>query len=429
MNSQLLKKENSVVTLKLVVSSDKFKEGIDYAYKKLRNKINIPGFRKGKAPKKIIETQYGKGVFYEEAINHVFPAAYKSALDELQIDPVDQPSIEDVSEIVEGQDVEITVSVAVKPEVKLGEYKGVNVEKANTELKEEDIDAELSKMQEQASRFVNVEDRAVQENDMTVIDFEGFVDGVAFAGGKGENYNLVIGSNTFIPGFEEQLVGKSLNEEVEVNVSFPAEYHAENLAGKEAMFKVTVKEIKFKEMPELDDEFAKDVSEFDTLAELKEDIKAKLVEDLAKKDESENRNKTIDKVTENAEVEIPEVMVHAEVENMIKDFEMRLMYQGMNLDSYLKFTNSTREGLKEQMQEEAKIRVKTSLVLEAIGKAENIEVTEDDVEAFIVDMAKTYNMDLDKFKENINAVEKENMKDNVVLKKTIDLLYDNAVIA
>lgn len=429
MNSQLLKKENSVVTLKLVVSSDKFKEGIDYAYKKLRNKINIPGFRKGKAPKKIIETQYGKGVFYEEAINHVFPAAYKSALDELQIDPVDQPSIEDVSEIVEGQDVEITVSVAVKPEVKLGEYKGVNVEKTNTELKEEDIDAELSKMQEQASRFVNVEDRAVQENDMTVIDFEGFVDGVAFAGGKGENYNLVIGSNTFIPGFEEQLIGKSLNEEVEVNVSFPTEYHAENLAGKEAMFKVTVKEIKFKEMPELDDEFAKDVSEFDTLAELKEDIKAKLVEDLAKKDESENRNKTIDKVTENAEVEIPEVMVHAEVENMIKDFEMRLMYQGMNLDSYLKFTNSTREGLKEQMQEEAKIRVKTSLVLEAIGKAENIEVTEDDVEAFIVDMAKTYNMDLDKFKENINAVEKENMKDNVVLKKTIDLLYDNAVIA
>lgn len=427
--SQLIKTENSVVTLKLVVSSEDFTKGIDAAYKKLRTRINIPGFRKGKAPKKIIETQYGKGVFYEEAINHTFPKAYSAAIDELSIDPIDQPAIEDVSEIVEGQDVEITVSVAVKPEVKLGDYKGVSVEKTETELKDEDVDAELAKMQEQASRLVNIEDRAVAENDMAIIDFEGFVDGEAFAGGKGENYSLTIGSNTFIPGFEEQLVGKNIGEEVEVNVTFPEEYHAENLAGKEAMFKVVIKEIKLKEMPELDDEFAKDVSEFDTLAELKEDVKAKLVEDLKKKDESENRNKTIDKVTENAEVEIPDVMVETEVENMVKDFEMRLMYQGMNLESYLKFTNSTKEDLKEQMAEEAKIRVKTSLVLEAIAKAEAVEVEEADVDAFIADMAKSYNMDLEKFKTNITETERANMKENVVLKKTIDILYDNAVIA
>lgn len=428
MNSEFIKKEKSEVTLKLTISSGKFEEAIQKAYNKSKTKLNVPGFRKGKAPRKLIEAQYGKGVFFDEAINIVFPAEYSQAAKEYDLQPIDSPQITDVKE-TEDNGLVLTVVVAVKPDVKLGEYKGIEVEKIEYTVKEEDADAKLEALREQNARYITVEDRPVQDKDMLSIDFDGSVDGVPFEGGKGENFSLVIGSKTFIPGFEDQLIGAKCGEEVEVNVTFPETYHAETLAGKPALFKVKINEIKIKELQELNDEFAKDVSEFDTLAELKDDAMRILEENAQKKATSELRNKIVDAAAKNSEVEIPQVMVDNQVENMIKDFEYQLQYQGLNLDSYMQFTGATIEDLKNQMKVEAEQRVKTSLVLEAISAAEKIEVTQEEVDNEIASMATTYKMEVDKFKSSLRAEDMDYFKDNVVMTKTIDVIVESAKIA
>ncbi|CAH2214700.1 trigger factor [Tepidibacter aestuarii] len=427
MNAELIKKEQNEVTLKITVEKDEFKKANDKAYDKLKGRFNIAGFRKGKAPKKLIEAQYGKGVFFDEAINIVFPEAYSKAIEDLKLDPVDRPEL-DVEEIGDDKDLVLIAKVTVKPEVKLGEYKGIEIEKIEYTVKEEDVDNKIEEMRNQNSRLINVEDRAVQNDDTAVIDFEGFVDGEAFDGGKGENHNLVIGSGSFIPGFEEQLVGANVGDEVKVNVTFPEEYHAENLAGKEALFVVNVKEIKVKEMPALDDEFAKDVSEFDTLEELKSDVKAKLEEAAKKNEEAELRNKAVEKAAEAAEIEIPEVMVDNQVNNMLRDFDQQLQMQGLNLENYVKFTGMKIEDLKAQMREDAQKRVKTSLVLEAISGKEGIEVSDEELNNEIAQMASMYKMEADKFKETLREQDMDYFKENVVVKKTIDLLVDSAKI-
>ena len=427
MNAELMKKEQNEVTLKIIVGKDEFKKANDKAYDKLRGRFNVAGFRKGKAPKKLIEAQYGKGVFFDEAINIVFPEAYSKAIEDLKLDPVDRPEL-DVEEIGEDKDLVLIAKVTVKPEVKLGEYKGIEINRIEYTVKEEDVDAKIEEMRNQNSRLVNVEDRAVANDDTAVIDFEGFVDGEAFDGGKGENHNLVIGSGSFIPGFEEQLVGTNVGDEVKVNVTFPAEYHAENLAGKEAVFVVNVKEIKIKEMPELDDEFAKDVSEFDTLEELKNDTKVKLEEAAKKNEEAELRNKAVEKAAEVAEIDIPEAMVDSQVNNMLKDFDQQLQMQGLNLENYIKFTGMKIEDLKTQMREDAQNRVKTSLVLEAISEKEGIEVSDEELNNEIAQMATMYKMEADKFKETLREQDMDYFKENVIVKKTIDLLIDSAKI-
>ncbi|MEJ8554538.1 trigger factor [Tepidibacter sp. Z1-5] len=427
MNAELIKKEQNEVTLKLTIGKDEFKKANDKAYDKLKGRFNVAGFRKGKAPKKLIEAQYGKGVFFDEAINIVFPEAYSKAIEDLKLDPVDRPEL-DVEEIGEDKDLVLIAKVTVKPEVKLGEYKGIEVNKIEYTVKEEDVDNKIEEMRNQNSRLVNVEDRAVANDDTAVIDFEGFVDGEAFAGGKGENHNLVIGSGAFIPGFEEQLVGANVGDEVKVNVTFPTEYHAENLAGKEAVFVVNVKEIKVKEMPALDDEFAKDVSEFDTLEELKNDVKAKLEENAKKNEEAELRNKAIEKAAEMAEIDIPEAMVDNQVNNMLRDFDQQLQMQGLNLENYIKFTGMKIEDLKAQMREDAQNRVKTSLVLEAISEKEGIEVSDEELNNEIAQMATMYKMEADKFKETLREQDMDYFKENVIVKKTIDLLVDSAKI-
>ncbi len=427
MNAELIKKEQNEVTLKITIGKDEFKKANDKAYDKLRGRFNVAGFRKGKAPKKLIEAQYGKGVFFDEAINIVFPEAYSKAVEDLKLDPVDRPEL-DVEEIGEDKDLVLIAKVTVKPEVKLGEYKGIEVNKIEYTVKEEDVDAKLEEMRNQNSRLVNVEDRAVANDDTAVIDFEGFVDGEAFDGGKGENHSLVIGSGSFIPGFEEQLVGANVGDEVKVNVTFPEEYQSENLAGKEALFVVNVKEIKIKEMPELDDEFAKDVSEFDTLEELKNDTKAKLEENAKKNEEAELRNKAVEKAAEIAEIDIPEAMVDNQVNNMLKDFDQQLQMQGLNLENYIKFTGMKIEDLKAQMREDAQNRVKTSLVLEAISEKEGIEVSDEELNNEIAQMATMYKMEADKFKETLRPQDMDYFKENVIVKKTIDLLVNSAKI-
>ena len=427
MNSEFIKKEKNEVTLKLTISSDKFEDATLKAYNKLKTKLNVPGFRKGKAPRKLIEAQYGKGVFFDEAINIVFPAVYSEAVKEQDLHPVDSPGILNVEETENG--LVLTVEVTVRPEVKLGEYKGIEVEKIEYTVKEDEVNDKLNTLREQNARYITVEDRPVQEQDMLSIDFDGSVDGTPFAGGKGENFSLVIGSKTFIPGFEDQLVGVNVGEEVDVNVTFPETYHAEELAGKPALFKVKVNEIKVKELPELNDEFAKDVSEFDTLEELKADTQKMLEEAAANKAKSELRNKIVDLAAKNCEVEIPEVMVNGQIENMIKDFEYQLQYQGLNLENYMKFTGATVEDLKNQMKGEAEQRVKTSLVLEAISAAEKVEATDEEVDKEIASMASMYKMEVDKFKSSLRAEDMDYFKDNVVITKTIDVIVESAKIA
>ncbi|KXZ40363.1 trigger factor [Alkalithermobacter thermoalcaliphilus JW-YL-7 = DSM 7308] len=426
MSSKLIKKENNEATLEFTISSEKFEDATQKAYLKLRGKFDIPGFRKGKAPRAIIESRYGKGVFFEEALDIAFPQEYKLALDEHNLEPVDRPNV-DIKEVNE-EGVTLEVTVTVRPEVKLGEYKGIEVEKIEYTLEEDAVDKRLEQMLDQNARFVNVTDRPVQEKDMVCIDFKGFVDGEAFEGGTAENYNLVIGSKTFIPGFEEQLIGANVSDEVDVNVTFPEEYHAENLAGKDALFKVTIKEIKEKQLPNLDDEFAKDVSEFDTLDELKEDIKKRLMEDQEKRAKMELRDKVVDKVVENATVDIPEAMIRTQIDSMVRDFDYQLRYQGLDIQKYLEFTNTKIEDLREQMKEEAYTRVKTGLVLEEITKVENIEVSQEELDKEIENMASMYRMELDKFKNTLKEEDKEYLKENVAIRKTVDMLVENAKV-
>jgi len=425
MSSEILKKENSVVTLKLTIDAQSFDKACKDAYNKNKTKFNVQGFRKGKAPMSIVEKFYGEGVFFEDAVNTLFPDAFEVAVKEHDLDTVARPEI-DVEEIGKGKNLVIIADVAVKPEITLGEYKNLTVEKPDSEVSDEEVEKEIEAMREQNARFVTVEDREVKEKDMLLIDFNGKVDGVEFEGGQAENYSIIVGSDTFIPGFEEQLIGMKLNEEKDLSVKFPEEYHAENLAGKDAVFTVKVNEIKEKELPELDDEFAKDVSEFDTLEDLKADAKAKLQKTKDEYADRELENKLVKMAAENATVEIPEAMIDSQVENMVYDFEYQLKYQGLDLENYLKFTNMSIEGLKEQMRPDAKSRVLNSLVIEAISKSENIESTEEDLEQELAKMAENYKMEVDKLKSTLRPSDMDYIKDTVVARKTVEFIKGNA---
>lgn len=431
MKVELIKTEGNKVSFKLTVDNDKFESAIVKAYNKNKGKYNIPGFRKGKAPRKIIETNYGKGVFYSDAIDILFPEVYPSAIDELKIDPIDMPSI-DIEEISKDNGLVILVDVEVKPSFELGEYKGVEVEKVEETVNEDVVTAKLEEMREKASRLVSVE-REIANGDTANIDFEGFDGEVAFEGGKGENYDLVIGSGSFIPGFEEQLVGKKVGEEVEVNVTFPEEYHAENLAGKPVVFKVKVNDVKVKELPELNDEFAADTTEFNTLEELTADVRAKAEAEAAEAAKNELRNRVIEKVVENTTVEVPEAMVKNEIENQLMELNYQLQYQGFGMEQFLQMTGKTMEEFKAEFttnrREEAVKNVKTSLVIEAIAKAEGVEVSEEEVNAEVEKMATAYNMTVEQVKEALRPNDLKDMEGQLKIRKTIDLLVDSAKIA
>lgn len=419
--------EKNLVKLTFEVSAERFEQGMQKAYRKNMKKFNIPGFRKGKAPRAIVEKYYGKEVFYNDAIDDVLPDAYTEALKESGVDAVARPEI-DMEDIKAGEPIVFTALVTTKPEVTLGEYKGVTIDKIENKVTDEDIDKALESEQKKNARMIDIDDRAVANGDIVTIDFEGFADGEAFAGGKGEDYDLEIGSGTFIPGFEEQLVGAELGSDVEVNVTFPEEYHADNLAGKDAMFKVKVKEIKMRELPELDDDFASEVSEFDTLDEYKKDIKAKLEKSAEQKTKNEMENAIIDAVVANAEVDIPEAMIEMQIDRRVSDFAQRLSYQGMSLDMYLKYTGMSMDAFRVQFKEQAEKQVRGSLVLEAIGKAEGIEVGEEELELQIIDMAKQYNMEADKLKEMLRPEDIDAMKDEKALAKTVEMLVNHAVV-
>ena len=426
MSVQVEKLEKNMAKLTIEVSAEEFDAAIEQAYQKDKKKISLPGFRKGKAPRKMIEKMYGTGVFYEDAANIVIPKAYSEAAKECGEEIVSQPEIS-VTQIGAGQPFIFTAEVALKPAVTLGDYKGVEVEKTPVEVSEEEVDKEVDKERENNSRTIDVDDRAVEKGDMIKLNFEGFVDGTPFEGGKAEDYSLTIGSGSFIPGFEDQLIGAKIGEEVEVNVTFPEEYHAAELKGKPAVFKCTVNEIKVKELPEADDEFAKDVSEFDTLAEYKDDIRAKLLEKKTADAKREKQNKTVAKAVENATMEIPEAMITEQVRRMADDFTRRLQSQGLSMDQYMQFTGLTMDALAQQMRPEALKRIQNSLVLEAIAKAENIEVSDEKVNEEIEKMAAAYKMEADKLKELIGDAEKEQMKSDLAIQAAVDMITDAAV--
>ena len=428
MKAELVKKEGNKVTLKITVDNNKFEEAVNKAYNKTKGKYNIPGFRKGKAPKVVIETQYGKGVFYNDAIDMLFPEVYPEAIKELNIDPIDRPDL-DIEEISKDNGLVMVVNVEVKPEFELGAYKGIEISKVDNTVSEEDVEARLNEMVNRNARLTSVEDKALENGDTAVIDFEGFENGVAFEGGKGENYNLVIGSNTFIPGFEDQLVGKKAGEEVEVNVTFPETYHAENLAGKPVVFNVKVNDVKVKEVPALDDEFAKDTTEFETLAELKADVKAKLEEQAKNAADAEMRNALVEKVSANTEVEVPEAMVQHQIDNMLMELNYQLQYQGLNLEQLLQMTGRGLDELREERRADAERLVKSSLVLEAIAEKENVEANDADVDAELEKMAAMYNMEVEKIKSSLRETDIEDIKGQIKIRKTLDLLVENATIA
>jgi trigger factor len=426
MSLQVEKLEKNMAKLTIEVSAEELEKALQNSYMKNRNKISVPGFRKGKVPRQMIEKMYGPSIFYEDAVDELVPEAYAKAVEECDLELVSRPVI-DIVKIEKGQPFVFTAEVAVKPEVTLGAYKGVEVEKAEIAVTDEEINAEVDKERDNNSRTITVEDRAVQNGDMTVIDFEGFVDGKAFDGGKGTDYPLTIGSGAFIPGFEEQLVGTEIGKEVDVNVTFPEEYHAKDLAGKPAVFKCTVKEIKVKELPEADDEFAKDVSEFDTLEEYKADIKKKLTEKKEAEAKGKKEDAVIEKIIEGAEMDLPEAMIKTQAEQLVDDFAQRLQMQGMSLDQYMQFTGSTVDAMVEQMKPQATKRIQSRLVLEAVAAAENIEITEEDIEAEIGRMAEAYKMEVDKLKELISDAEKENMKSDLAIQKAVELVTEAAV--
>lgn len=428
MKAELVKKEGNKVTLKITVDNNKFEEAVNKAYNKTKGKYNIPGFRKGKAPKVVIETQYGKGVFYNDAIDMLFPEVYPEAIKELNIDPIDRPDL-DIEEISKDNGLVMVVNVEVKPEFELGAYKGIEISKVDNTVSEEDVEARLNEMVNRNARLTSVEDKALENGDTAVIDFEGFKNGVAFEGGKGENYNLVIGSNTFIPGFEDQLVGKKAGEEVEVNVTFPEAYHAENLAGKPVVFNVKVNDVKVKEVPALDDEFAKDTTEFETLAELRADVKAKLEEQAKNAADAEMRNALVEKVSANTEVEVPEAMVQHQIDNMLMELNYQLQYQGLNLEQLLQMTGRGLDELREERRADAERLVKSSLVLEAIAEKENVEENDADVDDELEKMAAMYNMEVEKIKSSLRETDIEDIKGQIKIRKTLDLLVENATIA
>lgn len=425
MSLQVENLEKNMAKLTIEATAEEFESAIKSAYNKNKGRFNIPGFRKGKATQAIIEKMYGAGVFYEDAANEVIGKTYDAAAEESGLDIVSRPEI-DVIQIEKGKTFIYTATVAVKPEVTLGEYKGIEVEKANAEVTDEDVEKELKRVQEQNSRMVAVEDRAVEMNDTVTIDFEGFVDGKAFDGGKGEDYPLVIGSHSFIDTFEDQLVGKNIGEECEVNVTFPEEYHAEEIAGKPAMFRVKVKEIKVKELPEINDEFAGEVSDFDTLDEYKADVKGKLAERKQKEAERENENKIVEKVVENAQMEIPEAMIDSQVRNMIEETAQRMQAQGIPFDQYLKYTGMSIDTIKEQMKPQAVKRIETRLVLEAVAAAENIVTSDEEMEEELKKMSENYKMEVEKIKEYMGERELGHLKEDLAVQKAVDFLVAEA---
>ena len=418
--------EKNMVKLVIEADAEEFEAGLNTAYNKNKNKINVPGFRKGKAPRKMIEKLYGAEIFFEEAANSIIPDAYSKAAKESELDIVSQPKIS-VVQLESGKPFVFEAEVAVRPEVELGTYKGVEVSKADTEVTDADIEEELKKVQDQNSRTVSIDDRAVKDGDMTVIDFEGFVDGVAFDGGKGENYPLTIGSHSFIDNFEEQIIGMNIGEEKEINVTFPEEYHAENLKGKPATFKVSVKEIKEKQLPELDDDLAQDVSDFDTLAEYKEDLKKKIAERKEADAKSKKESEVLAKVVEASNMDIPQAMIDTQVNRMVEDFAMRLQQQGLSVEQYFQYTGLTPDKIMEDMKPEAVKRIKNSLVLEAIAKAENIEVSDEEFEDELKKMADMYKMEVEKIKEFMQDAEAKQMRDDIAVQKAVDLIVSSAV--
>ncbi|WP_394924191.1 trigger factor [uncultured Robinsoniella sp.] len=425
MSLQVEKLEKNMAKLTIEASAEELEKAIQAAYQKNKGKINMPGFRKGKAPRVMIEKMYGPGVFYEDAANALIPDAYAKEVEGCDLDIVSQPKI-DVVQIEKGKSFIFTAEVALKPVVTLGEYKGVEVEKQAVEVTDEEIMAEIDKERENNSRTIDVDDRAVQNGDMVKLNFEGFVDGEAFEGGKGEDYDLTIGSGSFIPGFEEQLVGAKIGEEMEVNVTFPEEYQAAELAGKAAVFKCTVNEIKVKELPEADDDFAKDVSEFDTLAEYKEDIKKNLAEKKEKEAKTAKENAVVAKIVENATMEIPDPMVDGQVRQMADDFARRIQSQGLSVEQYFQFTGMTAEKLFEQMRPEAEKRIQNSLVLEAVAKAEDIQISDEKVEEELAKMAEMYKMEVEKLKEIMGDYEKEQIKNDLAIQEAVTMVTEAA---
>lgn len=425
MSLQVEKLEKNMAKLTIEVSAEELDKAIEKAYEKNKKKISIPGFRKGKAPRKMIEQMYGKEVFYEDAANELIPTAYESALEECSEDIVSSPKI-DVVQIEAGKPFIFTAEVALKPEVTLGKYKGVKVDKIDVAVSDEEVDAEIAKEREHNARTITVEDRAVKDGDMTVIDFEGFVDGVAFEGGKGENYPLTIGSGAFIPGFEENLIGAEIGKETEVNVTFPEEYQAEELAGKAAVFKCTVKEIKEKELPELDDEFASEVSEFDTMAEYREDVKKKLGEKKAADAKNAKEDAVIDAIISDAKMEIPDAMLETQQRQMVEDFAQRIQSQGLSMEQYLQFTGMTPANLIEQVKPQALKRIQSRLVLEAVVAAEGMTATEEEFEEEVKTMAEAYQMEADKVKELLGENGKKQVMEDVCIKKAVEFVVENA---
>ena len=418
--------EKSMAKITITVDADAFEEAMVKSYNKNKKNISIQGFRKGKAPRKMVEKLYGPEVFYEDAANFAIPDAYEEAAKESGLEIVSRPEI-DVVEIGKGKDFIFTATVAVKPEVTLGDYKGIEVEKKTVKVMAADVNAEIDKVREQNSRMITVENRGIKKDDTAVIDFEGFVDGEPFQGGKGEDYSLVIGSHSFIDTFEDQLVGKKAGEEVDVNVTFPEEYHEASLKGKPALFKVTVKEIKKKELPKLDDEFASEVSEFETLKEYKASVKKNLTERRKEEAKREKENEVVEKVVENITVELPEPMVDEQTQQMIQEFAGRLSSQGLSFDQYMQMTGMTVDALMGQMKPEAEKRIRTRLALEAIVDAEKIKATAKDIDKEIENMANMYQMEVDKIKEMIGDAEKEQIGKDLAVQKAVDFVVKNAV--
>lgn len=425
MSVQVEKLEKNMAKLTIEVSAEEVEKALQGAFLKNKNRISLPGFRKGKVSRQMVEKMYGPEIFYDDAIHAMLPDAYEKALEECKEDIVSSPDI-DIVQIEKGKPFIFTAEVALKPEVKLGKYKGVKVDKIEINVTDEEVDAEIAKEREHNARNIEVTDRPVKDGDMTVLDFEGFVEGVAFEGGKGENYPLTIGSGAFIPGFEEQLVGAEIGKEVEVNVTFPENYQAEELKGKAAVFKCTIKEIKEKELPELDDEFAAEVSEFDTLAEYKADVKAKLTEKKEKEAKDAKEAAVMEAIINDSEMEIPEAMLETQQKRMVDEFAERIQMQGLSIDQYFQFTGTTRDKMIEQVKPQAEKRIKTRLVLEAIVKAENLEASEEDYEEEIKVMSETYQMEPEKVKEMLPEKSIAEIKEDIAVRKAADFAVENA---
>lgn len=425
MSLQVEKLEKNMAKLTIEVSAEELEKALESAYQKNKNKMSIPGFRKGKVPRKMIEQMYGPAVFYEDAANELIPDAYEKALEECEEEVVSSPTI-DVVQIEKGKPFIFTAEVALKPEVTLGKYKGVKVEKAEVEVTEEEIDAQIEKERENSARTITVTDRPVKDGDITTLDFEGFVDGVPFEGGKGGDYPLTIGSGSFIPGFEEQLIGAEIGKETEVNVTFPEDYHSADLAGKAAVFKCTVKEIKEKELPDLDDEFASEVSTFDTLAEYREDVKKTLAQQKADAAKSAKEEAVIEAVVEDAKMEIPDAMLETEQRQMVDEFAQRMQMQGLTMEQYMQFTGTNPQMLLEQAKPQALKRIQSRLVLEAVAKEENLAADDAEFEAEIKDMAEKYQMETDKIKDMLGERGRKQVLEDLAIRKAVEFLVENA---